>query len=158
MQRNPNTIGHIYRIPDEENSDPAMFGNDHSRPSSPGCFYMPIEHTGDCHYTWLRLVEKVGNDTTRYFDAVRMFNGYSTSEDYIITDEPFTTEQVLKGVIAMSYDGRASFLIPRNIQEERAKQPVSERILDYLRENGGIVATTGDTMRNALVAEGLLVE
>jgi len=125
-ERDPNTVGQIYRIPEGASCD---------RPSKSarlraGDLVLCLEHTGDCHYEWARLDYETRTQSTHcnlpvntiknYYNAGALFSGYALPEEWEILQEPLSHEAMLGVLIAMRTSHRSGLLLPL-FPDERAE-------------------------------------
>jgi len=105
-QRNPMAVGMIYVVTE--------LGGGHSDSRTlVGDYVIPLAHTGDCHYTWARLVETSGNDSTRYFDIDIVYSAYII-EGVPLLQEKLTLPQMFNLVLTANTPGTAGVLINRH--------------------------------------------
>lgn len=114
-QRNPMQVGMMYRVK----------GNEHNHHKDArlrdGDVLLCLEHTGDCHYTWVLFEETNGNAVMRYFHIEKVYQDYVVSADPMIV-KPLNDTQMLKCMAAYHFQpGRAAMLINRPVKEKKKR-------------------------------------
>lgn len=134
MQRNPNTVGQVYRIPDRDSAN-CLAKEARLRV---GDLLLCLEHSGDCHYQWARLDWETRTQATdnslpvraikNYYNVGCIFGGYALSDEWVILQEPLSTAMMLGALIAMHDSGRTGLLLPLFPDERAAYLEERERI------------------------------
>lgn len=113
-QRNPNAVGGVYEVH-------SMHPTHAENRIQEGDIVVCLEHTGDCHYTWALMVERNGNDWTRYFDVEKIYQAYSLNGD-LLGPDLLEEEEMKSLVIAQYLPGRAALLVDRPSDEVRERR------------------------------------
>lgn len=103
-------VGMLYRVDETTEGDRLWAGT----------FIMPLQQTGDNHYTFAVLEEVTGNDYTRYFHTVEVRQGYFRTQVSEMIEKPISAEMRLGVVLAMHTPGTAGLLVERT--EENKKE------------------------------------
>lgn len=116
MKRNPMTVGQVYQVD-------GLHQTHESNRTVSGDILLCVEHTGDAHYVWARLVENQGNDETRYFNIDKIYSAYVLTGKELLNTE-ITDRQILNAILSLHIPGRTAVTVPRTSEEIKKRKDI----------------------------------
>lgn len=106
---NPNRVGMVYEVLDTHSSHV-------EHRIQRGDIVLCLEHTGDCHYTWVLLKESKGNAWKRYFNIEKLYSSYGIQGAEL---QLLSEQEMISALVSMSFDSRSAVLIDRPKEETK---------------------------------------